>query len=154
MRWVRKCAVSSCAVVLKCAFFQNAYLCTFSECKHMNYAPFFQDTAMSKVWFKQDDKFFLPKACLNFEFFRCVTDGEPLYGNFFNLPTRHQKLEIFFSSRATQTWCKKCCSFFMQEVELCYKFTVPQMLWIFRNKASLLYKFLRSKTWIFFMDHF
>jgi len=25
---------------------------------------------MSKVWFKQDDKFFLPKACLNFEFFR------------------------------------------------------------------------------------
>lgn len=31
---------------------------------------FFQDTAMSKVWFKQDDKFFLPKACLNFEFFR------------------------------------------------------------------------------------
>ena len=29
-----------------------------------------QDTAMSKLWFKQDDKFFLPKACLNFEFFR------------------------------------------------------------------------------------
>lgn len=28
---------------------------------------------MSKVWFKQDDKFFLPKACLNFEFFRSVT---------------------------------------------------------------------------------
>lgn len=28
---------------------------------------------MSKVWFKQDDKFFLPKACLNFEFFRLVT---------------------------------------------------------------------------------
>lgn len=27
---------------------------------------------MSKVWFKQDDKFFLPKACLNFEFFRLV----------------------------------------------------------------------------------
>ncbi len=27
---------------------------------------------MSKVWFKQDDKFFLPKACLNFEFFRYV----------------------------------------------------------------------------------
>lgn len=25
---------------------------------------------MSKLWFKQDDKFFLPKACLNFEFFR------------------------------------------------------------------------------------
>jgi len=31
-----------------------------------------QDTAMSKLWFKQDDKFFLPKACLNFEFFRYV----------------------------------------------------------------------------------
>lgn len=62
--------------------FQNAYLCTFSECKHMNCTPFFQDTAMSKVWFKQDDKFFLPKACLNFEFFRCVTDGEALYGIF------------------------------------------------------------------------
>uniref|UniRef100_A0A8C7Z3U3 Insulin-degrading enzyme n=1 Tax=Oryzias sinensis TaxID=183150 RepID=A0A8C7Z3U3_9TELE len=28
-----------------------------------------KDNAMSKVWFKQDDKFFLPKACLNFEFF-------------------------------------------------------------------------------------
>lgn len=37
---------------------------------------FFQDTAMSKVWFKQDDKFFLPKACLNFEFFRCVKNYE------------------------------------------------------------------------------
>uniref|UniRef100_A0A8D0AT95 Insulin-degrading enzyme n=1 Tax=Sander lucioperca TaxID=283035 RepID=A0A8D0AT95_SANLU len=34
-----------------------------------------KDTAMSKVWFKQDDKFFLPKACLNFEFFRCVTNS-------------------------------------------------------------------------------
>lgn len=33
----------------------------------------FQDTAMSKVWFKQDDKFFLPKACLNFEFFRYMS---------------------------------------------------------------------------------
>lgn len=30
---------------------------------------------MSKVWFKQDDKFFLPKACLNFEFFRSVMSG-------------------------------------------------------------------------------
>lgn len=29
---------------------------------------------MSKVWFKQDDKFFLPKACLNFELFRSVGD--------------------------------------------------------------------------------
>ncbi|KAL7990487.1 hypothetical protein Chor_013917, partial [Crotalus horridus] len=29
-----------------------------------------KDTAMCKLWFKQDDKFFLPKACLNFEFFR------------------------------------------------------------------------------------
>ena len=39
----------------------------------------FQDTAMSKVWFKQDDKFFLPKACLNFEFFRLVTKPEPWF---------------------------------------------------------------------------
>lgn len=41
-----------------------------------------QDTAMSKVWFKQDDKFFLPKACLNFEFFRYVDNGEPLHVKF------------------------------------------------------------------------
>jgi hypothetical protein len=34
-----------------------------------------QDTAMSKLWFKQDDKFFLPKACLNFEFFRYVIES-------------------------------------------------------------------------------
>lgn len=43
---------------------------------------FLQDTAMSKVWFKQDDKFFLPKACLNFEFFRCVAIYELLHVNF------------------------------------------------------------------------
>lgn len=33
---------------------------------------------MSKVWFKQDDKFFLPKACLNFEFFRSVDERAQL----------------------------------------------------------------------------
>ncbi|XP_063194489.1 insulin-degrading enzyme [Chroicocephalus ridibundus] len=33
------------------------------------YPALVKDTAMSKLWFKQDDKFFLPKACLNFEFF-------------------------------------------------------------------------------------
>lgn len=47
---------------------------------------FFQDTAMSKVWFKQDDKFFLPKACLNFEFFRCV----------FNILQGFQLLELLW----------------------------------------------------------
>lgn len=36
------------------------------------YPSLIKDTAMSKLWFKQDDKFFLPKACLNFEFFRYV----------------------------------------------------------------------------------
>lgn len=142
-------------------FFQNAYLCTFSECKHMNCAPFFQDTAMSKVWFKQDDKFFLPKACLNFEFFRCVTDGEPLYGIFLIYQLGIRSWRFFFSSRATQTWCKKkYCSFLMQEVELkkIGGFVItsqgPKSFWIFRNKASLLHKFLRSKTCIFFMDQF
>lgn len=34
---------------------------------------------MSKVWFKQDDKFFLPKACLNFEFFRLVDKPQPMF---------------------------------------------------------------------------
>ncbi|XP_068597613.1 insulin-degrading enzyme [Brachionichthys hirsutus] len=38
-----------------------------------------KDTAMSKVWFKQDDKFFLPKACLNFEFFSPFAYVDPLH---------------------------------------------------------------------------
>ncbi|KAI4812691.1 hypothetical protein KUCAC02_024059 [Chaenocephalus aceratus] len=40
-----------------------------------------KDTAMSKVWFKQDDKFFLPKACLNFEFFSRYIYVDPLHCN-------------------------------------------------------------------------
>uniref|UniRef100_A0A8C9VPF6 Insulin-degrading enzyme n=1 Tax=Scleropages formosus TaxID=113540 RepID=A0A8C9VPF6_SCLFO len=40
-----------------------------------------KDTAMSKVWFKQDDKFFLPKACLNFEFFSRYLYTDPLHCN-------------------------------------------------------------------------
>ncbi|XP_076025376.1 insulin-degrading enzyme isoform X2 [Genypterus blacodes] len=40
-----------------------------------------RDTAMSKVWFKQDDKFFLPKACLNFEFFSRYLYADPLHCN-------------------------------------------------------------------------
>nr|XP_040034007.1 insulin-degrading enzyme isoform X1 [Gasterosteus aculeatus aculeatus] len=40
-----------------------------------------KDTAISKVWFKQDDKFFLPKACLNFEFFSPFAYVDPLHCN-------------------------------------------------------------------------
>ncbi|XP_042192680.1 insulin-degrading enzyme isoform X1 [Callorhinchus milii] len=40
-----------------------------------------KDTAMSKVWFKQDDKFFLPKACLNFEVFSPFAYVDPLHCN-------------------------------------------------------------------------
>uniref|UniRef100_A0A3P9HT61 Insulin-degrading enzyme n=1 Tax=Oryzias latipes TaxID=8090 RepID=A0A3P9HT61_ORYLA len=40
-----------------------------------------KDNAMSKVWFKQDDKFFLPKACLNFEFFSPFAYVDPLHCN-------------------------------------------------------------------------
>lgn len=36
---------------------------------------------MSKLWFKQDDKFFLPKACLNFEFFSPFAYVDPLHCN-------------------------------------------------------------------------
>ncbi|XP_005991607.1 insulin-degrading enzyme isoform X2 [Latimeria chalumnae] len=40
-----------------------------------------KDTAMSKLWFKQDDKYFLPKACLNFEFFSRYIYTDPLHCN-------------------------------------------------------------------------
>ncbi|XP_073452147.1 insulin-degrading enzyme isoform X1 [Aquarana catesbeiana] len=40
-----------------------------------------KDTAMSKLWFKQDDKYFLPKACLNFEFFSPFAYVDPLHCN-------------------------------------------------------------------------
>ncbi|CAH2322379.1 insulin-degrading enzyme isoform X2 [Pelobates cultripes] len=45
------------------------------------YPALIKDTAMSKVWFKQDDKFFLPKACLNFEFFSRYIYADPLHCN-------------------------------------------------------------------------
>uniref|UniRef100_A0A8C5MX61 Insulin-degrading enzyme n=1 Tax=Leptobrachium leishanense TaxID=445787 RepID=A0A8C5MX61_9ANUR len=45
------------------------------------YPALIKDTAMSKVWFKQDDKFFLPKACLNFEFFSPFAYVDPLHCN-------------------------------------------------------------------------
>ncbi|XP_058236910.1 insulin-degrading enzyme isoform X2 [Hemibagrus wyckioides] len=46
-----------------------------------SYPTLIKDTAMSKVWFKQDDKFFLPKACLNFEFFSRFLYTDPLHCN-------------------------------------------------------------------------
>uniref|UniRef100_A0A8B9HMJ8 Insulin-degrading enzyme n=1 Tax=Astyanax mexicanus TaxID=7994 RepID=A0A8B9HMJ8_ASTMX len=46
-----------------------------------SYPTLIKDTAMSKVWFKQDDKFFLPKACLNFEFFSPFAYVDPLHCN-------------------------------------------------------------------------
>uniref|UniRef100_A0AAR2JYT8 Insulin-degrading enzyme n=1 Tax=Pygocentrus nattereri TaxID=42514 RepID=A0AAR2JYT8_PYGNA len=46
-----------------------------------SYPILIKDTAMSKVWFKQDDKFFLPKACLNFEFFSPFAYVDPLHCN-------------------------------------------------------------------------
>ncbi|XP_047668117.1 insulin-degrading enzyme isoform X1 [Tachysurus fulvidraco] len=46
-----------------------------------SYPTLIKDTAMSKVWFKQDDKFFLPKACLNFEFFSRYLYTDPLHCN-------------------------------------------------------------------------
>ncbi|XP_071071874.1 insulin-degrading enzyme isoform X6 [Dasypus novemcinctus] len=45
------------------------------------YPALIKDTAMSKLWFKQDDKFFLPKACLNFEFFSRYIYADPLHCN-------------------------------------------------------------------------
>ncbi|XP_026869909.2 insulin-degrading enzyme isoform X1 [Electrophorus electricus] len=45
------------------------------------YPSLIKDTAMSKVWFKQDDKYFLPKACLNFEFFSPFAYVDPLHCN-------------------------------------------------------------------------
>ncbi|XP_066457093.1 insulin-degrading enzyme isoform X2 [Eleutherodactylus coqui] len=45
------------------------------------YPALLKDTAMSKLWFKQDDKFFLPKACLNFEFFSRYLYADPLHCN-------------------------------------------------------------------------
>uniref|UniRef100_A0A8C7EHR5 Insulin-degrading enzyme n=1 Tax=Nothoprocta perdicaria TaxID=30464 RepID=A0A8C7EHR5_NOTPE len=45
------------------------------------YPALVKDTAMSKLWFKQDDKFFLPKACLNFEFFSRYIYADPLHCN-------------------------------------------------------------------------
>ncbi|XP_010563220.1 PREDICTED: insulin-degrading enzyme isoform X2 [Haliaeetus leucocephalus] len=45
------------------------------------YPALVKDTAMSKLWFKQDDKFFLPKACLNFEFFSPFAYVDPLHCN-------------------------------------------------------------------------
>ncbi|XP_069609891.1 insulin-degrading enzyme isoform X2 [Ranitomeya imitator] len=46
-----------------------------------SYPALIKDTAMSKLWFKQDDKFFLPKACLNFEFFSRYLYADPLHCN-------------------------------------------------------------------------
>ncbi|KAK2490270.1 hypothetical protein MC885_013819 [Smutsia gigantea] len=46
-----------------------------------SYPSLIKDTAMSKLWFKQDDKFFLPKACLNFEFFSPFAYVDPLHCN-------------------------------------------------------------------------
>ncbi|XP_030626254.1 insulin-degrading enzyme isoform X2 [Chanos chanos] len=47
----------------------------------LSFPTLIKDTAMSKVWFKQDDKFFLPKACLNFEFFSRYLYADPLHCN-------------------------------------------------------------------------
>ncbi|XP_032806215.1 insulin-degrading enzyme [Petromyzon marinus] len=43
------------------------------------YPQLIKDSAMSKLWFKQDDTFHLPKACLNFEFFSPFAYVDPLH---------------------------------------------------------------------------
>ncbi|CAH1259207.1 IDE [Branchiostoma lanceolatum] len=40
-----------------------------------------KEDSMCKVWFKQDDAFLLPKACLNFEFINPVAYADPLNCN-------------------------------------------------------------------------
>ncbi|XP_053548914.1 insulin-degrading enzyme [Bombina bombina] len=45
------------------------------------YPSLIKDTAMSKLWFKQDNTFFFPKACLNFEFFSPFAYVDPLHSN-------------------------------------------------------------------------
>uniref|UniRef100_A0A8C4NB61 Insulin-degrading enzyme n=2 Tax=Eptatretus burgeri TaxID=7764 RepID=A0A8C4NB61_EPTBU len=40
-----------------------------------------KNSALSKLWFKQDDAFFLPKACLNFEFYSPFAYMDPLHCN-------------------------------------------------------------------------
>ncbi|XP_006823135.2 insulin-degrading enzyme-like [Saccoglossus kowalevskii] len=45
-------------------------------------APFpvlIKDTSMTKLWFKQDDTFLLPKACMLFEFTSCESNKTPQF---------------------------------------------------------------------------
>lgn len=80
---------------------------SFSEAeatsKRLFSVHFFQDTAMSKVWFKQDDKFFLPKACLNFEFFRCVTNWPKRWIHLHDQRNRRKRL-FFINCNWKRGW--------------------------------------------------
>ena len=40
-----------------------------------------QDTALSRVWFKQDDEYLLPKASLNFEIMSSLAYEDPCHAN-------------------------------------------------------------------------
>ncbi|KAL8568009.1 hypothetical protein ACOMHN_029184 [Nucella lapillus] len=40
-----------------------------------------RDTALSRLWFKQDDKFFKPKACISFDFISPYAYIDPLHAN-------------------------------------------------------------------------
>lgn len=40
-----------------------------------------KDSTMSRLWFKQDDKYFLPKAFLNFEFRSLLSNVDPVHTN-------------------------------------------------------------------------
>ncbi|XP_024120451.1 insulin-degrading enzyme [Oryzias melastigma] len=53
-----------------------------------------KNTDMSRVWFKQDDKFFLPKLCQNFAFFSRHLYTDPLHWNLTDMLVRLLKDDL------------------------------------------------------------
>ena len=55
------------------------YLCVACRCsrKLLFYAP--QDTPMTKVWYKQDDTFFVPRVCINLKISRYTLPSDIMH---------------------------------------------------------------------------
>lgn len=122
------CSIIVCRGTGLCIF-QNAYLCSFSESKQWTALLSSRTLLWARCGSSRMTSFSCPRLAWTSSSSGAWQMVNLLYGNFliYQLANR---------SWATQTWCKKCCSFLMQEVELkknlvaffFYIITVPQIL--------------------------
>ncbi|XP_054708191.1 insulin-degrading enzyme-like [Uloborus diversus] len=72
-------------------FIPTSFELTAKDSEATKHPELIQNTTMGRLWFKQDDQFFLPKASFNIEFESPMAYVDPLHYNMNHLFVRHVK---------------------------------------------------------------